>query len=202
MKSCRINCRSDPLISTMSDKDKVTLSSTTWGTAITTTCNWRLHYQGTWFLRHLPLSLHHRTVRLESLRDTLKPDIYFHPQSRHCCDHCDICQQEKLLVPGYGLRTECELLHTEQVELNALTCVNTTTNLVELTRSDNNEMTKLRDKFTQACLCRYPLQLGSTGAFTFTRYNMFVNIPLIVDWHLITTNRERSSWITITALER
>jgi len=45
-------------------------------------------------------------------------------------DYCkyylgDICQQEKLLGPGYELRPECELLHTEQVELNALTCVDT-----------------------------------------------------------------------------
>eukprot|EP00984_Skeletonema_dohrnii_P006118 scaffold2173_cov66-Skeletonema_dohrnii-CCMP3373.AAC.2 len=89
-------------------------------------------------------------------------------------DYCEynlggICQQEKLLGPGYGLRPECELLHTEQVELNALTCVDTTTNLVELTRPDNKEMTQLRDKFTQAWLCRYPLQRGSTGALTFNR---------------------------------
>eukprot|EP00984_Skeletonema_dohrnii_P024338 scaffold13449_cov95-Skeletonema_dohrnii-CCMP3373.AAC.2 len=74
-------------------------------------------------------------------------------------DYCEynlggICQQEKLLGP---------------VELNALTCVDTTTNLVELTRPDNKEMTQLRDKFTQAWLCRYPLQRGSTGALTFNR---------------------------------
>ena len=234
------------------------------------------------------------------LRDTLKAR-YFHPQLRSYCEnyHCDICQREKLPGPGYGFLPERELnaepwsevavdligpwkieVNNIEVELNALTCIDTTTNLVELIRIDKKEMGHIRDKFTQAWLCRYPLPQrcvhdngkefvgyefqrrleilgikdvpttsrnpqsnavcermhqtvgnilrtmlksnppqnlqeandildaalstvmhalrsnistalnGSPGALTFNR-DMFVNIPLIADWHLITTNREQ-----------
>ena len=234
------------------------------------------------------------------LRDTLQAR-YFHPQLRSYCErfHCDICQREKLPGPGYGFLPERELnaepwtevavdligpwkieVNNVEVELNALTCIDTTTNLVELIRIDNKQMDHIRDKFTQAWLCRYPLPQrcvhdngkefvgyefqrrleilgikdvpttsrnpqsnavcermhqtvgnilrtmlksnppqnmqeaqdildaalstvmhalrsnistalnGSPGALTFNR-DMFVNIPLIADWHLITTNREQ-----------
>ena len=57
-------------------------------------------------------------------------------------------------------REEPELKQIEvnnvEVELNALTCIDTTTNLVELIRIDNKQMDHIRDKFTQAWLCRYP----------------------------------------------
>lgn len=234
------------------------------------------------------------------LRDTLKAR-YFHPELRKFCENflCDICQREKLPGAGYGFLPERELnaepwtevavdligpwkieVNGQEVELNALTCIDTTTNLVELTRIDDKSATHIRDKFTQAWLCRYPfpqrcvhdngkeftgyefqrrLQIlgikdvpttsrnpqansvcermhqtvgnmlrtmlksnppqnlqqandildsalstvmhalranvstvlgGSPGALTFAR-DMFVNIPLIADWQLITTNREQ-----------
>jgi len=234
------------------------------------------------------------------LRDTLKAR-YFHPELRKFCEqyHCDICQREKLPGPGYGFLPERELnaepwsevavdligpwkidVNGQELELNALTCIDTTTNLVELTRIDHKNSTHIRDKFTQTWLCRYPLPQrcvhdnggeftgydfqrrlqilgikdvpttsrnpqsnaicermhqtvgnvlrtllksnppqnlqqandildsalstvmhalranvstvlgGSPGALTFAR-DMFVNIPLIADWQLITSNREQ-----------
>ena len=41
-------------------------------------------------------------------------------------------------------------------EFNALTCIDTVSNLVELVRIDNKTATHIRDKFSQTWLCRYP----------------------------------------------
>jgi hypothetical protein len=41
-------------------------------------------------------------------------------------------------------------------EFNALTCIDTTSNLVELIRIDNKTAEHIRDKFVQSWLCRYP----------------------------------------------
>jgi hypothetical protein len=43
-----------------------------------------------------------------------------------------------------------------KVEFNALTCIDTASNLVELIRIDNKTTRNIRDKFTQCWLCRYP----------------------------------------------
>ncbi len=43
-----------------------------------------------------------------------------------------------------------------QVEFNALTCIDTTSNLVKLIHIDNKTAKHIRDKFTQSWLCRYP----------------------------------------------
>jgi hypothetical protein len=41
----------------------------------------------------------------------------------------------------------------QQVELNALTCIDMASNLVKLIRDDNKTATHIRDKFTQSWLC-------------------------------------------------
>ena len=43
-----------------------------------------------------------------------------------------------------------------KVEFNALTCIDTASNLVELIRVDNKTAKRIRDKFTQCWLCHYP----------------------------------------------
>ncbi len=44
----------------------------------------------------------------------------------------------------------------QQVEFNALTCIDTALNLVELIHIDNKTPKHIGDKFTQSWLCRYP----------------------------------------------
>jgi hypothetical protein len=44
----------------------------------------------------------------------------------------------------------------QQVEFNALTCIDTALNLVELIRIDNKTAKCIHDKFTQSWLCQYP----------------------------------------------
>ena len=44
----------------------------------------------------------------------------------------------------------------QQVEFNALTCIDMASNLVKLIRDDNKTATHIRDKFTQSWLCQYP----------------------------------------------
>jgi hypothetical protein len=44
----------------------------------------------------------------------------------------------------------------QQVEFNALTCIDTASNLVKLIRIDNKTAEHICDKFTQSWLCQYP----------------------------------------------
>jgi hypothetical protein len=44
----------------------------------------------------------------------------------------------------------------QQVEFNALTCIDTASNLVKLIHVDNKTAKHIRDKFTQSLLCQYP----------------------------------------------
>ncbi len=44
----------------------------------------------------------------------------------------------------------------QQVEFNALTCIDMASNLVELIRVENKTAKHIRDKFTQSWLCQYP----------------------------------------------
>jgi hypothetical protein len=44
----------------------------------------------------------------------------------------------------------------QQVEFNALTCIDMASNLVELIHIDNKTAKHTREKFTQSWLCRYP----------------------------------------------
>jgi hypothetical protein len=82
------------------------------------------------------------------------------------------CQKHKLAGPGYGLLPKQEVwiapwyevavnligpwkvkVNGQQVELNALTCIDTASNLAKLIHVDNKTAKHIRDKFTQSWLC-------------------------------------------------
>ena len=112
------------------------------------------------------------------LRETIGKR-YFHPRLRHFVDRykCDHCQRHKLDGPGYGLLPEREQrespwdevavdligpwkleVNGQEVEFNALTCIDPVTNLAELIRVNKANPTSrhVARKFEQAWLCRYP----------------------------------------------
>ena len=111
------------------------------------------------------------------LRETLH-QRYYHPQLRRYIDryNCEHCQKHKLSGPGYGLLPEREMriapweecavdligpwqinVRGKTVEFNALTCIDTASNLVELIRIDNKSSPHIAHKFQQSWLARYPL---------------------------------------------
>jgi transposase InsO family protein len=88
---------------------------------------------------------------------------------------CSDCQRHKLAGRGYGLLPEREVcvapweevaidligpwkvkVGNKLCKFNALTCIDTASNLVELVRIDNKTAAHTRDKFSQTWLCRYP----------------------------------------------
>ena len=125
---------------------------------------------GRWF--HTVLGHPGRT----RMRDTLQAR-YHSRRLRSAIDqlHCQDCQRHKLAGKGYGLLPEREVrvapweevaidligpwkvkVGNRLVEFNALTCIDTESNLVELVRIDNKTSCHIRDKFSQTWLCRYP----------------------------------------------
>ncbi len=99
---------------------------------------------------------------------------YHHPKLCYHIDRlkCKDCQKYKLAGRGYGLLPKREVRITlweevainligpwkvkvngRQVEFNALTCIDTASNLVKLIRIDNKTAKHIRDKFTQSWLC-------------------------------------------------
>ncbi len=111
------------------------------------------------------------------LRETIQKR-YYHPQLRRTIDsfHCEHCQRHKLSGKGYGLLPERELcvapwtevavdligpwqlqVHGKTVEFNALTFIDTASNLVELIQIDNKSCPHVTEKFKQAWISRYPL---------------------------------------------
>ena len=102
---------------------------------------------------------------------------YYHPRLRQVVENfmCEHCQKHKLPGKGYGLFPEREMriapweevavdligpwqvkVHNKNYEFNALTCIDTASNLVELTRIDNKTSEHVKNKFSQAWLARYP----------------------------------------------
>jgi hypothetical protein len=107
------------------------------------------------------------------LQDTLN-QCYHHPRLRYHIDKlkCKNCQKYKLAGRGYGLLPEREVqivpweevardlirpwkvkFNGQQVEFNALTCIDTALKLVELIRVDNKTAKHIHNKFTQSWLC-------------------------------------------------
>jgi hypothetical protein len=99
------------------------------------------------------------------------PDLRYHINKLKCND----CQKYKLAGHGYGLLTKQEVrivpwkevainligpwkvkVNDQQVEFNALTCIDTASNLVKLIHIDKKTAKQIRDKFTESWLCRYP----------------------------------------------
>jgi hypothetical protein len=89
--------------------------------------------------------------------------------------NCDFCQKHKLDGKGYGLLPEREVrsipfeecavdligpweivFRGETLEFNALTVIDTVTNLVELVRIRNKTSQHIASKFAQCWLSRYP----------------------------------------------
>ncbi len=101
---------------------------------------------------------------------------YYHPRLHYHIEKlkCKDCQKHKLECHGYGPLPKGEVRiapweevaidlmgpwkvkdNGQQVEFNALTCIDTASNLVELIRIDNKTAKHIRDKFTQSWLCCY-----------------------------------------------
>ena len=106
----------------------------------------------------------------DRLRDTLKQH-YYHPTLRRHIDNlkCQDCQRYKIPGRGFGLLPEREVriapweevtldligpwtikVNGRQVEFNAVTCIDTASNLVKLIRINNETSTHVHDKFTQS----------------------------------------------------
>jgi hypothetical protein len=106
------------------------------------------------------------------LQETLNQH-YYHPRFHYHIEKlkCKDCQKQILAGRGYGLLPKQEVrippweevpidligpwkvkVNGQQVEFNALTCIDTTSNLVELIRVDNNTAKHIHDKFTQSWL--------------------------------------------------
>jgi hypothetical protein len=98
----------------------------------------------------------------------LLPRLCYYIEKLRCKD----CQKHKLEGRGYGLLPKQEVRITpweevainligpwkvkvngQQVELNALTCIDMALNLVKLIRIDNKTAKHICDKFTQSWLC-------------------------------------------------
>ena len=102
---------------------------------------------------------------------------YHHYLLRRTIDkfRCEHCLRNKLPGRGYGLLPEREMriapweevaidligpwtinVRGKACEFNALTCIDTVSNLVELIRIDNKTSDHVRNKFVQSWLTRYP----------------------------------------------
>jgi hypothetical protein len=107
------------------------------------------------------------------LQETLN-QCYYHHRLHYHIDKlkCKDCQKHKLAGHGYGLLPKQEVqiapweevaidligplkvkINGQQVEFNALTCIDTASNLVELIHVDNKTAKHICDKFTQSLLC-------------------------------------------------
>ncbi len=107
------------------------------------------------------------------LQETLN-QRYYHPRLCYHIDKlkCKDCQKHKLEGHGCGLLPKQEVwiapweevaidligpwkvkVNGQQVELNALTCIDMAFNLVELIHIDNKTAKHVCDKFTQSWLC-------------------------------------------------
>jgi hypothetical protein len=107
------------------------------------------------------------------LQETLN-QRYYHPRLCYQIEKlkCKDCQKHKLESRGYGPLPEREVriapweevtinligpwkvkVTGQQVEFNALTCIDMALNLVELIRIDSKTAKHIRDKLTQGWLC-------------------------------------------------
>ena len=113
-----------------------------------------------------------REMFVRDLATTLLSLTALSNNDKYKCEHC---QKHKLSGRGYGLLPEREMRvapWTEVavdligpwkvkvsgcvVEFNALTCIDTASNLVELIRIDKKSSPHVTHKFEQAWLARYP----------------------------------------------
>jgi hypothetical protein len=131
---------------------------------------------------------------------------YHHPRLRYHIDKlkCEDCQKHKLAGRGYGFLPKQEVwiapweefainligpwkvkVSGQQVEFNALTCIDMALNLVKLIRIDNETAKHIRDKFTQSWLYQYPCPVqclhDKGGEFTGQNFQWLLEIFSIKD---------------------
>jgi hypothetical protein len=151
------------------------------------------------------------------LQNTLN-QRYHHPKLRYHIEKlkCKYCQKYKLAGRGYGLLPKQEVriapweevaidliepwkvkVNGQQVEFNALTCIDTASNLVELIRVDNKTAEHIRDKFTQTWLCQYPHPVlclhDKGGEFIGQNYQWLLEIISIKDVCLTSKNPQSNA---------
>ena len=151
------------------------------------------------------------------LRETLQ-QRYYHPQLRYTTERykCKDCQKHKLPGKGYGLLPEREMriapweevaidligpwnvkVNGKLVEFNALTCIDTASNLVELIRIDNKTAQHIRNKFEQSWLSRYPRPMRCVhdkgGEFIGSEFQWLLNLFNIKDVQSTSKNPQSNS---------
>ena len=151
------------------------------------------------------------------LRDTLS-QRYHHEYLRRTIDkfRCEHCIRHKLQGPGYGLLPERDVrlvpweevaidligpwkikVHGKMIEFNALTCIDTASNLVELIRIDNKTAEHIKDKFTQAWLSRYPRPMRCVhdrgGEFIGSNFQWLLNMFSVKDVQSTAKNPQSNS---------
>ena len=160
----------------------------------------------------------------DRLRDMLKQH-YHRPTLRRHIDNlkCQDCQRYKIPGRGFGLLPEREVriapweevaidligpwtikVNGRQVEFNALTCIDTVSNLVELIRVDNKTSAHVRDKFTQCWLCRYPRPVRCVhdkgGEFIGSAFQWLLELFTIKD--VCSTNKNPQSNASVNGCTR
>jgi hypothetical protein len=131
---------------------------------------------------------------------------YYHPRLHYHIDklNCKDSQKHKLAGRGCDLLPKQEVwlapweevaidligplkvkVNGQQVEFNALTCIDMALNLVELIRIDNKTAKHIRDKFTQIWLCQYPCPVrclhDKGGEFIGQNFQLLLEIFSIKD---------------------
>ena len=153
----------------------------------------------------------------DRLRNTIG-QRYHHNQLRYTIDkfRCEHCLRHKLSGKGYGLLPEREMriapweevaidligpwkvkVHGKIIEFNALTCIDTASNLVELIRIDNKTAEHIRDKFVQSWLTRYPRPMRCVhdkgGEFIGSSFQWLLNMFSVKDVQSTAKNPQSNS---------
>ena len=151
------------------------------------------------------------------LNETLR-QRYYHHKLRYYIDRfkCEHCQRHKLPGKGYGLLPERELkiapweevaidlvgpwdikVNGRTVQFNALTCIDTASNLVELIRIDNKSSEHIRNKFMQSWLTRYPRPMrvvhDKGGEFIGSAFQWLLTMFSLKDVQSTTKNPQSNS---------
>ena len=151
------------------------------------------------------------------LRATLN-QRYHHQYLRRTIDtfKCEHCQRHKLSGKGYGLLPEREMriapweevaidligpwnikVHGKEIEFNALTCIDTASNLVELIRIDNKTANHIHNKFVQSWLSRYPRPMRCVhdkgGEFIGSEFQWLLNLFSVKDVQSTAKNPQSNS---------
>jgi transposase InsO family protein len=151
------------------------------------------------------------------LNETLR-QRYYHHKLRYFIDRfkCEHCQRHKLPGKGYGLLPEREIkiapweevaidlvgpwdikVNGRTVQFNALTCIDTASNLVELIRIDNKSSEHIRNKFMQSWLTRYPRPMrvvhDKGGEFIGSAFQWLLTMFSLKDVQSTTKNPQSNS---------